>query len=97
MQALVFNLLKIEICEKSSQNRYKRLKISQGSKLRAQNQNQRLGAKIAKNIKFMYVSQKNVIRLRIMQGSSLYAQNFSKLSSDPFKPCLLKSRDICCM
>jgi hypothetical protein len=97
MRALVLNLLKIEICDKSSRKRSKRLRMSQGSILRAQNLNLGPGAQPAKNRKFLHVTRKSVIGPRIMQGPSLYAQNCSKLSSDPLKPCLLKSRDTCCM
>jgi len=96
MQALVLNLLRIEIGDKSSQKKYKRLRMSQGSILRAQNLNHTShGAKIAKNGKFVHITQKKCIGPRIMQGPSLYAQNCSKLSSDPLKLRLLKSRDTC--
>jgi len=64
--------------------------MSQGSILHAQNQNTRLGAKPAKNRKFLHIAQKSVNGPRIMQGLILYAYNYSKLSRDTLKPCLLK-------
>jgi hypothetical protein len=97
MRALVLNLLKIEICAKSSRKRSKRLRMSQGSIICAQNLNLGPGAQTAKNRKFLHVARKSAIGPRIMQGPSLYAQNCSKLSRDPLKPCLLKSSNTCCM
>jgi hypothetical protein len=97
MRALVLNLLKIVNCATSSRKRSKRLWMSQGSILHAQNLNPGPGAKLAKNRKFLHVAQKSVIGPRIMQGLILYAQNCSKLSRDPLKPCLLKNSNTCCM
>jgi hypothetical protein len=97
MQALVLNLLKIEIYEKSSWKRSKRLRMFQGSIICAQNLNLRPGTQTTKNRKFMHVARKRAIGPRIMQGLSLYAQNYSKLSRDPLKPCLLKSSNTCYM
>jgi hypothetical protein len=91
MQALVLNLLKIEICDKSSRKISKRLRMSHGSIICAHNLNLGHGALTAKNKKFLHVVQKSVIRPRIMQGPSMFAQNCSKLSRDPLKLCLLKS------
>jgi hypothetical protein len=79
MRALVLNLLKIEICAKSSRKKSKRLIMSQGSIMHAQNLNLGLGAQTAKNRKFLHVASKSAIVPRIMQGPSLYAQNCSKL------------------
>jgi hypothetical protein len=97
MQVMVLNLLKIEICVKSSQKRPKRLRMSQGSIICAQNLNLGSRAKTTKTIKLLQVAQKSVIGPRIMQGPSLYAQRRSTLSRDPLKPCLLKSRNTCYM
>jgi hypothetical protein len=97
MRALVLNLLKIEICAKSTRRRSKRLRMSQGSIICTQNLNLGLGAQTAKNRKFLHVAWKSAIGPGIMQEPSLYAQNCSKLSKDPLKLCLLKSRDTCCM
>ena len=97
MRAFVLNLLKIEICDESARKRSKRLRMSQGSTICAHNLNLVPGAQTAKNRKFLHATQKSAIGPRIMQGPSLYTQNCSKLSSDPLKPCLLKSRDTCCM
>jgi hypothetical protein len=91
MRALVLNLLKIEIYAKSSRKRSKRLRMSQGSKICAQNLNLGLGAQTVKNRKFLHVARKSAIEPRIMQGPSLYAPNCSKFSRDPLKSCLLKS------
>jgi hypothetical protein len=90
MRALVLNLLKIEIYNKSSQKRSKRLQMSQESIICAQNLNLGPRAQTAKNRKFLHVARKNAIEPRIMQGTSLYAHNCSKLSRDPLQPCLLK-------
>jgi hypothetical protein len=97
MRALVLNLLKIEICAKSSRKRPERLIMSQGSIIYAQNVNLGPGAQTAKNRNPLHVAQKSAIKPRIMQGLSLYAQNCSKLSRDPLKPWLLKSSNTCYM
>jgi hypothetical protein len=97
MQALLLNLLKIVNCATSSQKRSKRIWMSQGSILHAQNLNPGFGAKLAKNRKFLHVAHKSVIKPRIMQGLILYAQNCSKLSRDPLKPCLLNNSNTCRM
>jgi hypothetical protein len=62
----MLDLLKIEIRDKSSWKRYKRLKMSKGSILRAQNPNLGPGVQPAKNIKFLHVTRKSVIMPRIM-------------------------------
>jgi hypothetical protein len=69
MQALVLNMLKREICAKSSQKR---------SITHAQNLNREPGANPAKNRKFLNVTRKSAIGYRIMQGTSMYTQE-SKL------------------
>ena len=55
MQALVLNLLKIEICAKSSRKRPKRLEMSRGSIICAQNLNLVLKIDTSKNRKASYV------------------------------------------
>jgi hypothetical protein len=97
MRALVLNLLKIVNSATSSRERSKRLWMSQGSILHAQNLNLGPGAKLAKNINFLHAIRKSVIGPRIMQWFILYAHNCSKLSRDPLKPCLLKISNTCCM
>jgi hypothetical protein len=96
MRAPMLNLLKIEIYDKSFWKRSKRLIMSQGSISCDQNLNRGPGAQPAKTRKFLHVTQKSSIGLRIIQGPTQYAQNYSKLSSEPLKPCLLKSRNTCC-
>ena len=97
MRSLVLNLLKIVNCATSSRKRSKRLWMSQGSIVHAHNLNPGPEAKLAKNRKFLHVTQKSVIEPIIMQVLILYAQNYSKLSRDPLKPCLLKNSNTCCM
>jgi hypothetical protein len=97
MRALVLNLLKIEICAKSSRKRFKRLRMSQGSIICAQNLNLGHGAQTIKNRKFLHVIRKSAIGPRIKQEPSLCAHNCFKLSRDPLKTCLLKSSNTCCM
>jgi hypothetical protein len=97
MRALVLNLLKIEICAKSSRKRSKRLRMSQGSIICAQNLHLGHGAQTAKNRKFLHVALKSAIGPRTMLAPCMYAHNCSKLSRDPLKPCLLKSSNTCCM
>jgi hypothetical protein len=98
MRALVLNLLKIVNSATSSRERSKRLWMSQGSILHAQNLNLGPGAKLAKNINFLHAIRKSVIRPRIMQLTAPNcAHNCSKLSRDPLKPCLLKISNTCCM
>jgi hypothetical protein len=63
MRALVLNLLKIEICEKSSWKGSKRFSMSQGSIMCAPNMNMGPGAQIAKKIKFLHVTRKSVLGL----------------------------------
>jgi hypothetical protein len=75
MRALVLHLLKIENADKSSRKRSKRLRMSQGSILYAQNPDLRPGAQPAKNRKYLHDPRKNAIGLSIMQGPTLYAQN----------------------
>jgi hypothetical protein len=77
--------------------RSKRLRLSQGSIICAQNVNIGQGAQTAKNRKFLHVARKSVIGPRIMQGPSLYTHNCSKLSRDPLKPRLLKNSNTCCV
>jgi hypothetical protein len=73
MRALVLNLLKTKICDESSRKSSKRLIMSQGSIICAQNMNLGPEAQTAKNRKFSHVAWKNAIGPRIMQGPSLYA------------------------
>jgi hypothetical protein len=61
MRAPVLNLLNIVNCATLSRKRSKRLWMSQGSILHAQNLNLGPGAKPAKNRKFLHVAQENVI------------------------------------
>jgi hypothetical protein len=56
MQSQVLNLLKIEICAKSSQKRFKRLEMSKGSIICAQNLNLVPGSQTAKNREFLHVA-----------------------------------------
>jgi hypothetical protein len=79
MRALVLNLLKIEICDKSSRKRSKRLRMSQGSILHAQNLNLGPGAQPAKNRKFLHVTEK------VSSG----------LESCKDQPCMLKTAPNC--
>jgi hypothetical protein len=73
MQPMVLNLLKIEICAKSSQKRSKRLIMSQGSLICARNPNLGPTTQTAKNRKFWHVARKSAIGPKIMQGPSMCA------------------------
>jgi hypothetical protein len=95
MQALVLNLLKIEIWVTSSGKRSKDLWMPQGSILRSRNLNLGPESQAAKNSKFLHVTRKNVIGPKTLQGLILYALNCPKLSGDPLKLCLLKSSNPC--
>jgi hypothetical protein len=79
MRALVLNLLKIEICAKSSRKRSKRLRMSQGSIICAQNLNLGPGAQTAKNRKFLHVARK------VLSG----------LESCKDHPCMLRTAPNC--
>jgi hypothetical protein len=78
-----------------TQNRSKRLKMSQGSLPHTHNLNLRLETQLAKNRKFLHVARKSVIEPIIMHGPSLYAQNCSIFSTVSLQHFLLKSRETC--
>jgi hypothetical protein len=75
MRASMLYLLKIENVDKSPWKMSKRLRMSQGSILHAQNLDLRLRAQPSKNRKYVLDPRKNAIKLNIMQGPALYAQN----------------------
>jgi hypothetical protein len=79
MRALVLHLLKIENVDKSSQKRSKRLELSQGSILYAQNLDLRPGAQPAKNRKYLHDPQKKCHRAQYHARTNTVC---SKLSNE---------------